>query len=31
VAVLSEGVSWNEPAGAAVVLGAMWWSGRTPR
>ena len=28
VAVLSEGLSWNEPAGAAVVLAAMWWSSR---
>ena len=28
VLVLSERVGWNEPAGAAVVLGSMWWSSR---
>ena len=28
VAILSEPLGWNEPAGAAVVLGSMWWSGR---
>ena len=26
VIVLSEPLGWNEPAGAAVVLGSMWWS-----
>jgi drug/metabolite transporter (DMT)-like permease len=26
VVLLSEPLSWNEPVGAAVVLGAMWWS-----
>ena len=30
VAVLSEPLSWNEPVGAAIVLGAMAWSGRRP-
>jgi drug/metabolite transporter (DMT)-like permease len=24
VAILSESVTWNQPAGAAIVLGAMW-------
>jgi len=28
VLVLSEPLGWNEPAGAAVVLGVMWWSSR---
>ena len=28
VLVLSEPLGWNEPAGAAIVLGAMWWSTR---
>jgi len=28
VLVLSEPLGWNEPVGAAVVLGAMWWSSR---
>ena len=28
VLVLSEPLGWNEPAGAAVVLAAMWWSSR---
>lgn len=28
VLVLSEDLGWNEPAGAAVVLAAMWWSSR---
>ena len=28
VAVLSEPLGWNEPAGAAIVLFAMWWSSR---
>ena len=31
VAVLAEPLGWNEPAGAAVVLGAMWWSSRAVR
>ena len=31
VLVLSEQVGWNEPAGAAVVLGSMWWSSRARR
>ena len=31
VAVLSEPLGWNEPAGAAVVLAAMWWSSRAVR
>jgi drug/metabolite transporter (DMT)-like permease len=31
VAVLSEPLGWNEPAGAAIVLGAMWWSSRRAR
>jgi drug/metabolite transporter (DMT)-like permease len=26
VAILGEGLSWNQPAGAAIVLGSMWWS-----
>lgn len=26
IALLGEDLSWNQPAGAAVVLGAMWWS-----
>jgi drug/metabolite transporter (DMT)-like permease len=29
VVILSEGLSWNEPAGAAIVLGSMWWSSRS--
>ena len=29
VVVLSEPLGWNEPAGAAVVLGFMWWSSRS--
>jgi drug/metabolite transporter (DMT)-like permease len=28
VLVLSEPLGWNEPVGAAVVLGSMWWSSR---
>src|SRR3712207_9252961 len=28
VLILSEPLGWNEPAGAAVVLGVMWWSSR---
>jgi drug/metabolite transporter (DMT)-like permease len=28
ILLLGEALSWNEPVGAAVVLGAMWWSGR---
>ncbi len=28
VIILGEPLSWNEPVGAAVVLGAMWWSSR---
>jgi drug/metabolite transporter (DMT)-like permease len=28
VVVLSEPLGWNEPAGAAIVLWAMWWSTR---
>jgi drug/metabolite transporter (DMT)-like permease len=28
VLVLAEPLGWNEPVGAAVVLGAMWWSTR---
>lgn len=31
VLVLSEQLGWNEPAGAAVVLGSMWWSSRRRR
>lgn len=31
VVLLSEPLSWNEPVGAAVVLGAMWWSGGARR
>jgi drug/metabolite transporter (DMT)-like permease len=30
VAILSESLGWNEPAGAAVVLGSLWWSTRRP-
>lgn len=30
VLVLSEPVHLNEPLGAALVLGAMWWSSRAP-
>jgi drug/metabolite transporter (DMT)-like permease len=29
VAILSESVTWNEPAGAAIVLGSMWAAGRS--
>ncbi len=28
VIILGEPLSWNEPVGAAAVLGAMWWSSR---
>ena len=28
VAILSEPLGWNEPAGAAIVLASMWWSSR---
>lgn len=31
VAILAEPLGWNEPVGAAVVLGAMWWSSRHHR
>jgi drug/metabolite transporter (DMT)-like permease len=31
VAVLSEPLAWNEPAGAAIVLAAMWWSSQRRR
>jgi drug/metabolite transporter (DMT)-like permease len=30
VVILSESLGWNEPAGAAVVLGSLWWSTRRP-
>jgi drug/metabolite transporter (DMT)-like permease len=31
VTILSESVTWNEPAGAAVVLASMWAASRAPR
>jgi drug/metabolite transporter (DMT)-like permease len=30
VLILSESVSWNQPAGAAIVLGAMWSAAQPP-
>ena len=29
IAILGEGISWNEPVGAAIVLGSMWWSSQS--
>jgi drug/metabolite transporter (DMT)-like permease len=31
VSILSETVTWNQPAGAAIVLGSMWAASRKPR
>jgi len=31
VTILSETVTWNQPAGAAIVLGSMWAASRKPR
>jgi drug/metabolite transporter (DMT)-like permease len=34
VTILSESVTWNQPVGAAIVLGSMWAAsrpGRQPR
>lgn len=28
ITLLGESLTWNQPVGAAVVLGAMWWSSR---